>query len=289
MDVINLVTEDSIEHNMLQVLAQKQALADGVLDGTGDLKALKMPSGRRAFVERMAAIMQPSSAPPPAAAPTATAPRPPEEELRDDLRERHGEALLLFEKRQTSGGGMAFVVVLDDDAAATAREQQRLAANAGAGTRPIRVLDRATYEAMARLTDAGLVQTSSGERRELFRSPRLADEADPGRRQVLRKCVEWLGGAERKLKMALLLAEGGFAEEAMPVLGECLALAGNAQAALNGEHASDALTSESPAPPHLASEAATLSPSSALAGAANSAASMLAALRHDVTSLQAAE
>jgi hypothetical protein len=287
VDVINLVTEDSIEHNMLQVLAQKQALADGVLDGTGDLRALKMPSGRRALVERMAAIMQPSSAPPPAVAATATA-RSLEEELRDGLRERYGEALLLIEERQTSGGGMAFVVVLDGDAAAAAREQQRLAMNGGAGTRSIRVLDRATYEAMARLTDAGLVQISSSERRELFRSPRLGNETD-SRRQHLRRCVEWLGGAERKLKMALLLAEGGFAEEAMPVLGECLALAGNAQAALNGEHSSDAHTSQSPAPPRLVSDAATLSPSSALAGAVSSAASMLAALRQDVTSLQAAE
>jgi hypothetical protein len=60
-------------------------------------------------------------------------------------------------------------------------------------------------------------------------------------------------------------------------------------AALNGEHISDTHTSKSPAPPHLAGEAATLSPSSALADAASSAARMLAALRHDVTSLQAAE
>jgi SNF2 family DNA or RNA helicase len=55
VDVINLVTEDSIEHVMLQVLSQKQALTDGVLDGQDDLKAMKLPSGRRAFVERMSA------------------------------------------------------------------------------------------------------------------------------------------------------------------------------------------------------------------------------------------
>ena len=54
VDVINLVTEDSIEHSMLHVLSQKQALADGVLDGEDDLKAMTLPSGRRAFVERMA-------------------------------------------------------------------------------------------------------------------------------------------------------------------------------------------------------------------------------------------
>src|SRR3546814_5941517 len=44
--VINLVTEDSNEHGIMHLLAHKKALADGVLDGEGDLSALKMPSGR---------------------------------------------------------------------------------------------------------------------------------------------------------------------------------------------------------------------------------------------------
>ena len=46
VSVVNLVTENSIEHSILHLLGQKQALADGVLDGDGDLGALKMPSGR---------------------------------------------------------------------------------------------------------------------------------------------------------------------------------------------------------------------------------------------------
>jgi SNF2 family DNA or RNA helicase len=50
--VVNLVAEQSIEHNILHLLGQKQALADGLLDGTGDLAGLKMPSGRGAFIER---------------------------------------------------------------------------------------------------------------------------------------------------------------------------------------------------------------------------------------------
>src|SRR6266403_3097718 len=64
--VINLVCEDSIEHQILHLLGQKQALADGVLDGQGDLAKLKMPSGRAAMIERMQAMMQ---------APTTAAPR----------------------------------------------------------------------------------------------------------------------------------------------------------------------------------------------------------------------
>src|SRR5438552_4288257 len=56
--VVNLVCEDSIEHQILHLLGAKKALADGVLDGEGDLKTLKMPNGRAAMIERMQAIMQ---------------------------------------------------------------------------------------------------------------------------------------------------------------------------------------------------------------------------------------
>src|SRR5258708_33013783 len=56
--VINLVCENSIEHGILHLLGQKQALADGLLDGQGDIGALKMPNGRAAMIERMQAMMQ---------------------------------------------------------------------------------------------------------------------------------------------------------------------------------------------------------------------------------------
>ena len=62
--VVNLVTENSIEHHILHLLGHKQALADGVLDGHGDLSALKMPSGRAAFIERMQAMMKETTAAP---------------------------------------------------------------------------------------------------------------------------------------------------------------------------------------------------------------------------------
>lgn len=68
--VINLVCENSIEHRILHLLGQKQGLADGVLDGRGELGAIKMPSGRAAFLDRLAAMMQP---PEPAAGPGSDA------------------------------------------------------------------------------------------------------------------------------------------------------------------------------------------------------------------------
>ena len=56
VQVINLVSEGTIEHRMLSLLEQKRALAEGVVDGKGD-KEMALPSGRAAFLERLDALM----------------------------------------------------------------------------------------------------------------------------------------------------------------------------------------------------------------------------------------
>lgn len=45
--VINLVSENTLEQRMLETLANKQALSDGVLDLRGDLKEIKLRSSKR--------------------------------------------------------------------------------------------------------------------------------------------------------------------------------------------------------------------------------------------------
>ncbi len=282
VDVINLVTEDSIEHSMLHLLAQKQALADGVLDRDGDLSAVKMPSGRSAFVERMAMMLGETAGaalPTPdiaegevaqaGAAQAGVLPAAPADRLRADLVSRHGDALLLLTSRKGSDGREVFIAVLDADAATVVREREHLAqaaaaiepssdasaagaspldaASPGAASRraasveglTVEVLDRATHEAIERLTASGLLHAAGEGGPELVRSPTLPPAAEAVSRQRLAKCAEWLGGAERKLRMALLLAQGGFAEEAMPALNACLDLANNARAAMNGERDGD--------------------------------------------------
>ena len=123
--VINLVAENTIEHGILHLLAHKQALADGVLDGEGDLAALKMPSGRAAMLERMQAMME-------AADKVAVRIVTPEESLVEDLKRRHGERLLLAERR-----GTRVLAVIDADAETLVAERDRLAAREGAVTLPV--------------------------------------------------------------------------------------------------------------------------------------------------------
>ena len=98
----------------------------------------------------------------------------------------------------------------------------------------IEVLDRRSYETIQRLTSPALCRQRRPAQ-ELHRSPRLAVAAAEPDRQRLAKGAEFLGNAERKLRMALLLAEGGFAAEAMPALDACLQLAANARRLMTGE------------------------------------------------------
>jgi hypothetical protein len=226
VSVINLVTQDSVESGIMQLLGRKQALADGVLDGRGDLAALRMPSGPTAFIERMQAVM--------AAGETA---RPrllsPGEALAEALKQRHGERALLVEERQGADGRPQLLAVLDLDSAALAAEQARLAEP---GQPAIELLDRSAWLALRRLAAGGLLQLAGREPRLLHRAPgfaesELAAPATPARQSVL------LAEAGRSWRMATVLAGGGFPEEAPPLLAKALAQAAAARLAESGEPA----------------------------------------------------
>ncbi|MFT6862594.1 MAG: hypothetical protein ACJAVK_001153 [Akkermansiaceae bacterium] len=51
--VINLVARQTIEHGMLETLALKQGLSDGVLDGLGELSEVKLKRGGQSFLTRL--------------------------------------------------------------------------------------------------------------------------------------------------------------------------------------------------------------------------------------------
>ncbi|HYU36052.1 MAG TPA: DEAD/DEAH box helicase [Thermoanaerobaculia bacterium] len=228
VQVLHLVTEDSIEHRMLPLLAGKQALADGVLDGVGDLSAMPLPSGRKALVARLEALMRPTEPPPPAAG-----------GLRDDVVAKLGEHVLLLEMVPGSGGETLFAVV-DQNTAPARRQIETLLAEqqAGAASPPaLEVIDRATLETIERLAKAGVLQLAPGARllhraATLDRSPE-ADDAERTRR--LARARELFEQAERKIRMAAVLASGGFPLEALPSLREGVDLGVRSWAHLQGE------------------------------------------------------
>lgn len=208
--VINLVCEDSIEHRILHLLEQKQGLADGVLDGRGDLATIKMPNGRAAFMERMHALMEAKVRP---AAPD------PFKWMRDELAERLDERFLHMEVRRDGAGKEAALVVVEGDPSAV-----RAALDApppGLEELPaLEVVDATTYETLRRLEQAGILRFTGIETRVLHQAAEL--DAVRRRRALARDLCEQ---ADHRLRMATLLAGGGFMAEAIPPAIEAATLA----------------------------------------------------------------
>jgi hypothetical protein len=228
VSVVNLVTEDSIEHQILHLLGQKQALADGVLDGEGNLAKLKMPSGRAAMIERMQALMQ------------SRAPRivSPEEALAEELRQRYGARALLIEARTGADGRIRMLAVVDLDRETLAAETKRQDARRDGGLE-VELIDRAAWLAMRRLAAGGLISMAEGQSRVLHQAPDFGagGEAHPdGRVRVAALHAD----AERSLGMARALAGGGFTDEAMPLLAKAITVGAAARLAARGELAAGA-------------------------------------------------
>ncbi|MCL2428553.1 MAG: hypothetical protein FWD12_04910, partial [Alphaproteobacteria bacterium] len=224
--VVNLVCEGSIEHAILHLLGQKQALADGLLDGDGDVASLKMPNGRAAMIERVQAMLREAE---------KIVPRiviAPEEAVAEELKRRHGERALLIEARRRGDGSTGLLAVLDLDREALAAEAARLAAGRGDGP-GVELIDRATWLTMRRLEASGMLATAQAPGRLLHRAHGFAEPqaaAAPAARAEGLHCQ-----AERTLRMARVLAAGGFADEALPLLGKAIGEAAAARLAALGE------------------------------------------------------
>lgn len=220
--VVNLVCEDSIEHRMLHLLAAKQGLADGVLDGRGDLAALKMPSGRAAMVERMAGLLTE-----PLATQQVPDPAPdPAQRFVEAIAGPMSDCVLSIERWRRDDGTTTILVVLDTAVADGAHERRRIAEAAEeSGLEGIEFLDRETWDAVRRLAGAGILRL--GEPDEvLHRSPMSGASAEfTAWLQKSRIATGWLKDAERKLSMAQLLADGDFEAEAVVPLGDAATLA----------------------------------------------------------------
>lgn len=183
--VINLVTADSIEQRMQGVLASKQELADGVLDGQGDLSALAMPSGRAALVERLDAAIGANGFADGVEGPILERAEFCAERLRDDLLARYGDGLLLLETRRDEAGAETVLAVIDAAPASAAHEAEHLSqvhgamGEQGAGAPRFEVLDRSGYAMLQRLIETGIVRFAAGEVCQLHERSGPIDKAQP--------------------------------------------------------------------------------------------------------------
>jgi hypothetical protein len=219
--VVNLVSENCIEHAMLDKLALKRRLADGVLDGAAGVDAIHTAGERRAMLERISSMVggdEPSNRG--MAAPPAKPQRPadPARAFCEDLVARHTGQVRLVTRHEGAGTGHPSVLVavvrgMDDGARAAA-----VALASPDAASAVEVLDETTYAAIRRLVDAGVLRFTGPAPDVLHREAGMADDsaAEQAKRQAA--AVPLLSEAERRLRMGRVLLSNGFGADALPPL-----------------------------------------------------------------------
>ena len=209
VQVINLVCENSIEHRILHILSQKKALADGVLDGTGPTE-MELPSGRGALLERLEALMEERPA-------SLEGQQPPEEvsplqQLQQEVEARApglGRAVTEVENRE---GNKTIVAVAPPSQQATVKEGLQSAVQS------VELLDPEALALLKRLADAGAI-TLNGAISQLLPDDKADQKRErEQRRKQIQQAQQQLVEVERPLKMAQLLFDGGFEQEALAPL-----------------------------------------------------------------------
>jgi len=186
-------------------------------------------SGRQAMVERLQQLVSPTRADGLPAQP-AKAALPADRALAfaQLASGRINGALVRCEERFPQAGPHSVLMVVVDREAANWREAlQTLHGDLyGPGkTDPLapvqlEVIDRATDEALQRLIAAGLISPTTRAARQLFPGPDNAGDTLSAEARTRAKIQR--ERATRKLKLARVLGEGGFGEEARPALLEAI-------------------------------------------------------------------
>ena len=235
--VINLISEDTIESRMLETLADKKALAGGVLDREGDLKEIKLRSGREAMVARLEQVLS-AAHPPKAVPPARVLPVDRQKGFAEETAQLLNGALARCEERFPKDGAHSVIyVVVERDAAQYRGRLETLHQEyfgEGDPLAPVHleVIDRSAHDALQRLIASGLISLTTRGNRLLFPvsqedAPAPLTPEQRGEIDALRK------QSERKLKMAAILGESDFAEDARAPLLEAILLRGRALAIEN--------------------------------------------------------
>jgi len=234
--VINLISRETIEHAMLVTLADKQSLAEGILDQIGELDTVPLRKGGQTFLKRLEQVLmqQPAGG---LQKKRMTLPTDRPEAFAREARAILGSKLYQIEEHYleedpasgeyagTGRGSVVLVVAEDPDLARANLDGLRRdllggsSSGGGEGMISVEILSPETYEAIERMKASGLISTNVRARRSL-------GGAD-GETQVLseeeRSRVQgFLNDSVRKQKAVLVLVNADLREEAIVPLREGL-------------------------------------------------------------------
>jgi superfamily II DNA or RNA helicase len=242
--VINLISENTLEHRMLETLAMKQTVATSVLDKPGEVKEIKLRSGRQAMVERLNQLVSPAVASHASserakehASPSKARSADPALAFAQLAVERINGAMVRCEERFPQAGSHSVLVVVVERDPAQWRETLKsihhdcfdLRQTDPLAPVQLEIIDRATDEAIQRLIGAGLLHKTTRATRPLLSSADNPETA-PLSAAELAQASERREIAARKLKMARVLGNSDFNDEARSALLEAIHATGRALA-----------------------------------------------------------
>lgn len=208
VNVINLVSENSIESAMLEKLAFKRQIAASVIDGIIPEGGLTSKRGSKAFLEQVDLLMGTNMSDGLDSLKEAI---PPAEQIKQDITARLPSQVLAIEATENNN---VLVVTKHSDDIGKVRD---IATESNPDAN-VEVLDFSTYQLLQRLQEQGII-AFTGKTKSLFRSPELGKEPEKAPAPPLRfpeKAAAKLAEADRKRKMAGLLAGGELHAEALP-------------------------------------------------------------------------
>lgn len=211
VQVINFVSEDTIEHRMLTLLAQKQNLANGVLDGIGDLDVMDLPSTRKQILEQLEDIFIENEAPK----------KNTLESIKNDAIAHFNDRIQTLQVHQSPNQQTLFAVVDEIDS----NLQSKMNEFVDSSETPLKLelLDQSTYALLQRLAEAGIISIhAQGE--SLYHSSSSKRSMQTEKQRILTEAKKILSEAERKAKMMNLLVSGGFLIESIAPAKEALKL-----------------------------------------------------------------
>ena len=209
VQVINLVSENSIEHRMLYLLEQKQLMAKGVLTGDEKLKSMKMPSGRAAFMERMEALMTDQAVTTDYVEPQSHTSFDEQTKLKTELTNEFNAEIQSLHTYQSDDRQQSTVLAVVKEE--THNIQGRLLSKLPGGV-SLETIDQDTLRAIQRLEKAGILTLNTPA--EILYDQNSPEIKRQRRQEQLNKAMHCLSQSTRKQSVVKMLIDGDFADEA---------------------------------------------------------------------------
>ncbi len=178
--VINLIAQGTIEHGMLETLAMKQGLADGVLDGKGNLSEIQLKKGGQSFLARLEQTLETGKRlATTSQTHSSAAPADPGLTLAQKIQKNLGDSLLHCEEHFIGEGGISKLYLVVKSLSPGIQKHLLTACDHCYPDHKdvpnwleenIVLIDQATHNSFLQLQRAGLMQSNTRARRNLLAS-----------------------------------------------------------------------------------------------------------------------